>query len=169
VVGADPVVRIAALSGWGGLDGGAVGLGRGGVMERTMGPSLVVDVGEGVQLGLQLGHGGGGWLGGEPALQSLVEAFDLALGLGMAGMAVLLGDAEAGEQVFEAVAPAGEAGGVDRAIVSEGGLWQAVTLDDVQEGADHGLAGDASVGAAGEQVAGVVIEPVDDLHAGAVG
>jgi hypothetical protein len=31
-------------------------------------------------------------------------------------MAVLLGDAEAGEQVFEAVAPAGEAGGVDRAI-----------------------------------------------------
>jgi hypothetical protein len=26
-----------------------------------------------------------------------VEAFDLALGLGIAGMAVLLGDAEAGE------------------------------------------------------------------------
>ena len=33
-----------------------------------------------------------------------------------------------------------------------------------QEGADHGLAGDAWVGAAGEKVAGVVIEPVDDLH-----
>ena len=38
-----------------------------------------------------------------------------------------------------------------------------------QEGADHGLAGDAWVGAAGEKVAGVVIEPVDDLHTGAVG
>jgi hypothetical protein len=57
---------------------------------------------------LQLGHGGGCWLRGEPALQSLVEAFDLALGLGMAGMAVLLGDAEAGQQVFEAVAATGE-------------------------------------------------------------
>jgi hypothetical protein len=34
----------------------------------------------------------------------------------MAGMAVLLGDAEVGEQVFEAVAAAGEAGGVDRAV-----------------------------------------------------
>jgi hypothetical protein len=55
-------------------------------------------------------------LRGEPALQGLVEAFDLALGLGMVGMAVLLGDAEVGEQVFEAVAAAGETRGVDRAI-----------------------------------------------------
>jgi hypothetical protein len=36
-------------------------------------------------------------------------------------------------------------------------------------GGDHTLAGDAAVGAAGEQVAGVVIKPVDDLHTGAVG
>jgi hypothetical protein len=81
-----------------------------------VGPDLVVDASEGVQLGLQLGEGDGGWLGGEPALQSLLEAFDLALGLRMAGMAVLLGDAQAGEQVFKAVAAAGETGGVDRAI-----------------------------------------------------
>jgi hypothetical protein len=47
---------------------------------------------------LQFGHGGGGWLSGEPALQALVEALDLALG--MAGMAVLLRNAEVGEQVF---------------------------------------------------------------------
>jgi hypothetical protein len=58
-----------------------------------VGPDLVVDVCEGVQLVLQFGHGGGGWLGGEPAFQRLVEALDLALGLGMAGMAVLLRDA----------------------------------------------------------------------------
>jgi hypothetical protein len=57
-----------------------------------------------------------------------VEAFDLALGLGMAGMAVFLGDAEAGEEVFEAVAAAGEAGGIDRAVVGQGGLWQAISL-----------------------------------------
>ena len=55
-------------------------------------------------LGLQLGDGGGGWLGGEPALQSLLEALDLALGLRMARMAILLRDAEAGEQVLKAVA-----------------------------------------------------------------
>jgi hypothetical protein len=62
-------------------------------MERTMRPDLVVDAGEGVQLGLQLGHGGGGGLRGKPALQGLVEAFDLALGLGMAGMAIFLRNA----------------------------------------------------------------------------
>jgi hypothetical protein len=116
MVGADPVVRLAALAGRGGFDGGDIGLGRGGAVERTVGPDLVVDASEGVQLGLQLGEGDGGWLGGEPALQSLLEAFDLALGLRMAGMAVLLGDAQAGEQVFKAVAAAGETGGVDRAI-----------------------------------------------------
>jgi hypothetical protein len=36
VVVADAVVRPAVLSGWGGLDGGGIGLGRGGAMERTM-------------------------------------------------------------------------------------------------------------------------------------
>jgi hypothetical protein len=82
VAGADPVVRVAVLGGWGSLDGGDIGLGGGGALQRTMGSDLVVDVCEGVQLGLQLGDGGGGWLGSEPALQSLVEALDLALGFG---------------------------------------------------------------------------------------
>jgi hypothetical protein len=80
-----------------------------------VGSKLVVDALEAVELGLPLGEGGGG-LSGEPAFQGLVEAFDLALGLGMAGMAVLLGDAEVGEQVLEAVAAAGETGGVDRPV-----------------------------------------------------
>ena len=44
-------------------------------------------------------------MSGEPALEGLVEAFDLALGLRMVGMAVLLGDAEAGEQIFEPLRP----------------------------------------------------------------
>ena len=67
VVVADPVVRIAALSGWGGFDAGGVGLCWGGAVQCPVGSGLVVDVGEGVELGLQLGDGGGGWLGGEPA------------------------------------------------------------------------------------------------------
>ena len=75
---------------------------------------------EAVELGLQLVQGGGGGLSGEPALQGLVETLDLALGLRMAGMAVLLADAQVGEQVLEAVAAAGEARGVDRPVVGEG-------------------------------------------------
>ena len=119
VVVADSVVRIAAVCGWNGLDGGGVGVGWGGAVQGSVGSDLVVDASEGVELGLQLGHGGGGWLSGEPAFQGLLEAFDFALGLGMAGMAVLLRDAEVGEQVFKAVAATGEAGGVDRSVVSE--------------------------------------------------
>jgi hypothetical protein len=44
-----------------------------------VGSKLVVDALEAVELGLQFGDGGGGWLSGEPALECLVEAFDLAL------------------------------------------------------------------------------------------
>ena len=84
-------------------------------------------------------------------------------------MAVLLCDAEAGEQILKAVAATGKAGGIDRTIVSQGGLWRAVMIGRGQEGADHGLAGDPAVGAGGEQIAGVVIQPVDDLHTGAIG
>ena len=169
VVVADAVVRIVALSSWGGLDGGGIGLGWGGAMERTMRPDLVVDAGEAVQLGLQFGDRWRRLVERRASASGLVEALDLALGLGMVGMAVLLCDAEVGEQVFEAVAAAGEAGSVDRAIVSECGLRQAIDAGSGQEGSDHGLASDASTREAGEQVAGVVVEPVDDLHAGAVG
>jgi hypothetical protein len=76
VVVADPVVRLAGLSGWRGFDGGTVGVGRSGAVERTVGSDLVVDAGEGVELALQLGYGGGGWLRGQPPFQGLVEAFD---------------------------------------------------------------------------------------------
>ena len=64
VVVTDSIVRIAALSRWSGLDGGGIGVGRGVAVQRTVGPDLVVDAGEGVELGLQLDTGGGGWLGG---------------------------------------------------------------------------------------------------------
>jgi hypothetical protein len=40
VIVADAVVRIVGLFGWGGFDGGGVGLGRGGAMEGTMPPFL---------------------------------------------------------------------------------------------------------------------------------
>ena len=56
----------------------------------------VVDVPELVELCLEFGDGVGAGLCGEPAFEGLVEAFDFSLGLGVAGVAVLLCDAQAG-------------------------------------------------------------------------
>ena len=74
-----------SLSGWGAP------------IEFSVRPSLVVELAEAVELGLQLASRRGGWLLGEPAFEGLVPALDLALGLRVAGVAVLLGDAEDGE------------------------------------------------------------------------
>jgi len=72
--------------------------------------------------GLQAGQVSGlGRLGGEPSLQGLPEPFDLALGLRVIGLAVLLPHAEAAQLVLQpvaaaAAAAAGEPGRVDRAV-----------------------------------------------------
>ncbi|WP_284975607.1 hypothetical protein, partial [Arthrobacter sp. efr-133-TYG-104] len=61
---------------------------------------------------------------GEPAFEGLVEPFDFSLGLRVPGAAVLLGDAHGRDEGFEGVpaaAAAGEAGGVDHAVVGQGG------------------------------------------------
>ena len=57
----------------------------------------VVDGAEGVELVLEFGQGGGSGSWGQPAFEGLVESFDLALGLGVVGMTVFLGDAQAGQ------------------------------------------------------------------------
>ena len=41
VVVADPIVRLGGLVERSSLDGGGIGLGRGGAVERTMGPDVV--------------------------------------------------------------------------------------------------------------------------------
>ena len=65
----------------------------------------------------QAGDGLGWWLGGEPLLLGLLEAFDLALGLRMMGAGVVEPDAEAAELDFEGdpAAVAREAG-EDRSV-----------------------------------------------------
>jgi hypothetical protein len=79
----------------------------------------VVVVAKGVELDLELGDRGRRGLLGEEALEGLVEAFDLAAGLGMVGGGVFEGDAEALEfQLQENLAPAG-AGGEDSAVIAE--------------------------------------------------
>jgi hypothetical protein len=68
---------------------------------------VIVDGGERAEEGLELAEGGGlGCLGGEPALECLLEPFHLALGLRVVRLAVLLGDPEAAQFVLEAVAAA---------------------------------------------------------------
>jgi hypothetical protein len=122
-LGVEPVVAQAVVAvgvpvgGGEGFGGGAVDLARSSSVEGAVCALLVVVLSERVELALQLGEAGGRWSGSEPALQRLVKPFGLALGLGVAGGSVLLADAENREDVFERVAPAGEAGGVDAAVV----------------------------------------------------
>ena len=69
-----------------------------------MRPLLVVGEAKRVELGLELAQGPRCRPPAEPALERLVEALDLALGLRVARCPVLLAGPEPGEQVLEAVA-----------------------------------------------------------------
>src|ERR1035438_3631464 len=79
--------------------------------------SLVAD--EVVDLPLELGDGGSRVLLAQPPLQGLVEPLDLALGLGVVGLAVLDGDTQGGELGLEAAAAVAELGGEDAAVVGQ--------------------------------------------------
>jgi hypothetical protein len=110
-------VRVAAAGDGGGLGAGCVGGGGGAAVEGAVGAAVVVLVGEPAELVLEGGQGLGGGLAGEPAFEGLVEPLDLALGLGVARLAVLLGDPAGGELGLEGVAAAGgQAGGEDQAV-----------------------------------------------------
>jgi hypothetical protein len=133
-VGADAVVAVAGPVAGGGFGAGCISGGwRGPVRQGPVWPLLVVDGGEGAQQGLELGDRGGlGSLGGQPSFEGLLESLDFALGLRVAGPAVLLFDAEAAQLGFEAVAatpPAGEPRREDQPVeflsgVKEfGGVW----------------------------------------------
>jgi hypothetical protein len=110
----------------------------------------VVGADEGVDEGLQLADGGRlGGLGDQPLLHRLLEPFDLSAGGRVIGPGVLLRDASAAQLVLEVVAStaaAGEAGGVDGAVVGEGGRRVAVRGGGPGEGGDHGHSGDPGVG-----------------------
>ena len=85
---------------------------------------------------------------------------------------MFLFDPELGEEGLEVVAAAsaaGEAGGVDEPVVGQdrGGI-PVLGCGGVEAG-DHGFAGDAALDGDGEGVAGVVVEPGEDLGVGAIG
>jgi len=114
---------------------------------------VVVLVPEGVQEGLQVGQGRQlGCLSGQPGLQGLLEAFDLALGLGVVAAAVLLDDPEGGEFGLEGVAaaaysPGGVADGVHHPVVGQSRCGAAELGDGGAERGEHDRAGDSWVGA----------------------
>ena len=71
-----------------------------------------------------------------------------------------------------AAAVAGESDGVDHAVVGERGCGVSVQVSGLSEGGQDGLGGDRLVGGDVQGVAGVVVEPGDDLDVvagGAVG
>jgi hypothetical protein len=100
---ADAEVPVAVVVGVG-FGAPGVGLGGGAPVQGAVGTAGVVVVGERVGLVLQAGQGGA-WPRVQPAFEGLVEALDLALGLGVVRGAVLLGDAEGEEFDLEAVGP----------------------------------------------------------------
>ena len=61
--------------------------------------------------------------------QCLVKAFDLALGLRVAGVAVLLCDAQSLEEVFKLIATSDKACCIDHAIIGEGGRWHPILIN----------------------------------------
>ena len=60
-----------------------------------------------------------------------MEPLGLALGLGVSGGPVLLADTEQRQDVFERVAPAGEPGGVDAAVIGQRARRRAVIVDGI--------------------------------------
>jgi len=138
-----------------------------------VGSLVVVVVDERVELCLEFNDGCRGGLGAEPLLHRLLESFDFAAGGWMVRSAVLLTDSVFDEFVLEAVAAGapevGEAGGEDQTVVGQGGERDPVFGDGVAEGGHDGGSGDALVGGDGECVAGVVVEPGEDLDVLAVG
>ena len=78
---ANPVVRRDLVSGGEGFGSGVEGLQGCSSGHGAVGAHGVVVGGEVVELVLQFGGGGRGWLGAEVFFQGLVEALDLAAGL----------------------------------------------------------------------------------------
>ncbi|MPM03227.1 hypothetical protein SDC9_49492 [bioreactor metagenome] len=169
---ADPVVGVAAAVGaGGGFRSGGVGGHRGRVVRQ--GPVwavVVVFLEERIDQGLQRVDGGGlVGLGGQPFLHRLLEAFDLALGGRAGGSPVLLDDAATTQLVLEHGPPTAaglgrEPDGIDQAVVGQRRGGVSVLVTGLTERVTHDPSGDRGMCCGVEGVAGVVVEPGDDLH-----
>ena len=153
-VAADAAVRLGQPAGGGGAGPGVPCLGRRAATERAVGPLGVVDLGERVELGLQVRDGRAGIMRGEPAFERLVEALDLAAGLGMVGTRVRQSDVQRGEVTFERdLAAAAGGGGEDRGVVGEHAGGQPVAAEGIVEGVDDAGGVEGGAGVAGDREA----------------
>ena len=152
-----------------GLALGFIRLPGGAAVQGPVGAFLVVLAAEPVELGVELVEAAREGPCGEPLLEGAVPAFDLALGLGMVGAAVLPAHAHQGEQAFERPRFGRvQAGRVHGAVVGERGGGDAVPGARLAERLLDGLHGDRRVRARVQEEPGVVVEPGDDERVRAV-
>ena len=135
--------------------------------QRAVRPFVVVVGNEALEQCLQFGDRGrliG--LGGEPALECLLEPLDFPAGGRVVGPGVLLRDAEAAKLRLEGVASplaAGQARGEDHAVVGQRRRGNSVLGHGGAELSQHDRPADALVRAEPQGVAGVIVEPAQDL------
>src|SRR5204862_5732819 len=84
-----------------------------------VGPLVVVVSAEADELGLQLPNSARPAPCGQVLLQALVEALDLATGLGVIGLRVLVGDAQADELQLDGAGAVAGLGREDGAVVGQ--------------------------------------------------
>lgn len=132
-----------------------------------VGSVVVVEVPEGVELGLELDDTACRVEGGEVFLEGLVEAFELAAGLGVVGAGGDLVHAEGAdpglEDDFEAELVAGEY----QAVVGDQPGWGALVPARLFEHGRGVFAGHSAIERdQGRHEPGVVIDEIDDLETG---
>jgi hypothetical protein len=138
-----------------------------------VGPSFVVVVDEFVDEGLELVDGRGlTGMGPQALLHGLLESFDLAAGGRMVRPGVLLPHAQTVKLCFESVAPAlppGQSRREDHAIVRQRRGWNPMDGNGFPEAAEDGPSRDPPMSRDRQSLAGVVIQPGEDLHMGTGG
>lgn len=140
------------------------GLGGGAAVDAVVG-SLVVVVGdEGVELGLQFGEVGGRWAAAEPFLEGLLEAFDLAAGLGVVGAGRLGDDTDGAQLDLEADLEAAQTSGEVEPIVAELSQWHPPQGGGLAERLPGGVGGGFGQCLDAQRDTGVVIEEAENPH-----
>src|SRR5260370_6561330 len=131
--------------------------------------ATVVVVAKGVELKLEVSEGACWGLLMQEAVESLVEALDLAAGLRMVGRGVLEDDAETLQLEFEKdLAPSGF-GSEDRGVVTEQGSRKTVLSRSRMKHVDGVGSLDGDESHAGDRESGLVVQEVQNFHRTAVG
>lgn len=134
------------------------------------GPDGVVVSAECVELLLKLGQAVRFWLAFEEGFESVPDAFGFALGCWPIGFPVSLNDAFDGEEGFEGVGvslssgPSGVTGGVDHAVIGEGGERMTVVVDGLGECVRHHCSRHSALRGEIEEESGVAVHPSGDFR-----